>query len=118
MGLQVKSGRANKMGQYAIPFRCTASRCRAYSHNMSSQILRNLCAAYVQRTCKPHPLTEFSRMSCCVKQGLLCRSGQGRRSHRQRYEVEGNTSRPDEEVRRACRRRTFLASIEGPTGTI
>jgi hypothetical protein len=28
--------------------------------------LCNLCATYVQRTCKPDPLTEFSRMSCCV----------------------------------------------------
>jgi hypothetical protein len=46
MGLQVKSGRANKMGQHAIPFRCTASRCRAHSQNMSSQILRNLCAEH------------------------------------------------------------------------
>src|SRR4026209_2835593 len=28
------------------PFRCTASRCRAHSQNVSSQILRNLCAEH------------------------------------------------------------------------
>ena len=66
MGLQVKSARANKMGQHAIPFRCTASRCRACSHKVSSQILCNLCATYVQRSCKADPLTEFSIMSCRV----------------------------------------------------
>jgi hypothetical protein len=46
MGLQVKSARANKMYWHLILFAALHQDAGPHSQNMSSQILRNLCAEH------------------------------------------------------------------------